>query len=172
MLGVSFGQKGYVATVLKDVEDEVYKNPSLQFKFPWFDNVGIADERVAARIRLSADEHVTLDAASSVLRGHVLSNAKNYKTPPSPVDCRVLAFGQIREAIAVTDDLSMHQLATEFSIPVWHGYELLKRMLTAKMITSDNVREIFEALGVNGDLTPSWKNSKHTDFVRVFGKAP
>lgn len=172
MLGVKFGQKDYVLKILKDVEDEVHRSPSLQFKFPWFDDQGLADERMAAKVRLSEDERKVLDAATSILRGHVLSDAGSYKTPPSKTDCRVLAFGQIRTAIAVTDDLSMHQLANEFSIRVWHGHELLKRMLTAKIITNDLVREIFEALEVNGDFPETWKRAKHTEFVKIFGKVP
>ncbi len=172
MLGVKFGQKEYILTILQDVENEVHQNPNLQFKFPWFDDQGIADERMATRMRLSGMERMTLEAARSVLRGQVLVNARSYKTPPSNTDCRVLAFGQIRSAIVVTDDLSMHQLAKEFVIPVWHGHELLKRMVSAKMITNDQVREIYDALEVNGDLPETWKLAKHTDFVRIFGKPP
>jgi hypothetical protein len=173
MLGVKFGQKDYVLTILKDVEDEVHRNPRLQFKFPWFDDQQIAGERMATRVRLNERERKGLEVAASVFRGHVLINAENYKTPPSNTDCRVLAFGQIRSAIVVTDDLSMHQLASEFSInDVWHGHELLRRMLTAKMISNDQVREIFEALEVNNDLPASWKKAKHTEFVKLFGKAP
>ena len=172
MLGVGFGQKHYVVTILQDVEDEVHRNPNLQFKFPWFDDQVIAGERLATRLRLSVAERKSLEVARSVLRGYVLSNSGNYKTPPSNTDCRVLAFGQIRTAIVVTDDLSMHQLASEFSILVWHGHDLLRRMLTAKMITNDQVRAIFEALEVNGDLPEKWKKAKHAEFVKVFGKPP
>ena len=171
MLGVEFGQKNYVLTILKDVEDEVYRNSSLQFKFPWFNDRDFIEERLARQIRLNRNECEQLDAAASVLRGWVLSNAANYKTPPSPTDCRMLAFGQIRPSTVVTDDLSMHQLADEFLIPVWHGYELLKKMHSAKMVASGQVREIFEALEINGDLLRSWKMAKHKEFVKIFGKS-
>lgn len=171
MLGVKFAQKDYVLTILKDVEAEVYRNPNLQFKFPWFDEDGLANERLAATVRLSRPEQKSLDAAASILRAHVLANVRSYRTPPSNTDCRVLAFGQIRQAIAVTDDLSMHQLAGEFSIPVWHGHTLLKRLHSAGKISSDIVREIFDALEINGDLPNTWKAVKHSEFVKVFGKA-
>jgi len=172
MLGIQFGQKSYVLTILRDVEDEVHRNPNLAFKFPWFDEKALTAERMATKVRLTEAERTTLQAASSVLRGHVTTNARQYKTPPSNTDCRVLAFGQIRSAIVVTDDLSMHQLAGEFAIPVWHGHELLKRMHTAKMITSDQIREIFEALDLNGDLPDTWKKARHIEFVKIFGKIP
>jgi len=110
LLGVEFGQKPYVLRVLKDVEDEVRRNRTLQFKFPWFDDEDFGAERDAAQIRLKAEERTLLDNTQSVMRGHVLSDVDRYTTggrqPPSDTDCRVLAFGQVREAIVVTDDLT------------------------------------------------------------------
>lgn len=175
MLGVVFGQKNYVLTILKDVETEVHRKGALKFKYPWFDGEEVAAERGAKQVRLKAEEKAQLDAAQSVLHGWVLMNPVPYTTrkrsPPSTTDCRVLAFGQIRNAIVVTDDLGMHQLATDFGITVWHGHELLKKMLTAKLITNDQVREIFEALELNGDLTETWREAKHSIFSKIFGKA-
>lgn len=108
LLGVKFGQKPYVLTVLKDVEDEVRRNRTLQFKFPWFDDEDFGLERDAAQIRLNAEEKQGLKNAQSVLRGHVLSDVDRYtrggRQPPSDTDCRVLAFGLARDAIVVTDD--------------------------------------------------------------------
>lgn len=176
LLGVEFGQKPYVLTVLKDVEDEVRRNRTLQFKFPWFDNEDFGAERDAAQIRLKADEKHLWENTQSVLRGHVLGDVDRYTTggrqPPSDTDCRVLAFGQIREAIVVTDDLGMHLLAEDFEIPVWHGWQLLTKMKTAKVVSNDLVREIYEALEANGDLTLTWTNAKHIEFARIFGPSP
>lgn len=175
MLGVAFGQKNYVLTILKDVETEVHRNGALKFKYPWFDGEDVAAERGAKQVRLKAEEKAQLDAAQSVLHGWVLMNPVAYTTrkrsPPSSTDCRVLAFGQVRNAIVVTDDLGMHQLATDFGITVWHGHELLKKMLTAKLITNEQVKSIFEALELNNDLTETWRMAKHTTFSRLFGKA-
>jgi hypothetical protein len=174
MLGVPFGQKAYVLTILKDVEQEVYRNATLRFKFPWFDADVLVAERLAKRVRLSVDERVDLDIAQSVIHGLVLSDLTRYMThgrsPPSPTDCYVLAFGQIREAIVVTDDLGMHLLAKDFMITVWHGYELLAKMLTAQKVTKEDVRTIIEALEANGDLTSTWAKAKHTTFAKIFGK--
>lgn len=110
-----------------------------------------------------------------MLRGWVLMNPVVYTTagrsPPSPTDCRVLAFGQIRSAIVVTDDLGMHTLARDFDISVWYGHELLKKMLTAKLISNEQVRSILDALDMNGDLTGTWRDAKHTAFAKLFGKS-
>jgi len=175
-LGVKFGQKEYVVTVLRDVEDEVHRNSALRFKYPWFDDNELANERLATQVRLSKEERGSLDIAQSVLLGTVQTDIDRYtsdrRSPPSPTDCRVLAFGQIRSAIVVTDDLGMHLLAKDFDLPIWHGYELLAKMLTAKKIQNELVREIYEALEVNGDLTETWVEAKHTVFMKVFGKPP
>ena len=176
LLGVKFGQKDYVLTVLKDVEDEVRRNRTLRFKFPWFDEESFGTERDAAQIRLAAAEKLQLENAQSVLHGYVLGDVDRYtsggRQPPSGTDCRVLAFGQIRDAIVVTDDLGMHLLAQDFEIPIWHGWQLLAKMKTAKLADNAMVRDIYDALERNGDLTRTWLQAKHTEFVRIFGPSP
>ncbi len=175
MLGKQFGDKGYVVTILRDVEDEVRRSSALRFKFPWFDEPDLSAERLSAQVRLSPSDKLTISTAQSILRGTVLSDVTRYcqdGSPPSAVDCFVLAFGQIRPAIVVTDDIGMHLLAKDFDIPIWHGYELLAKMRTHKLVTNDLVREIYEALERNGDMTASWSKARHTTFVKVFGKAP
>ena len=175
LLGKKFGQKDYVLTILPDVENEVHRNSRLKFKYLWFDTVNLADERLAHSPRLSSVEKAVLAAATSVLHGLVQMDAAKFMTkgrhPPSYVDCRVLAFGQIRSAIVVTDDLSMHELANMVDIDIWHGPELMKKMLSAKAIDNDLVREIYTALEANNDLTQTWIEAKHSAFVKVFGKA-
>ena len=163
-------------TILKDVEDEVYKSNRLKNSFLWFDNPEIKNERVHKRLRLSANERSRIDAMTSVLRSHVLENASSYTTkgrsPPSHTDCFCLAFGEIRPAIVATDDLGMHQLADEFEIKVFHCHEVLHKMLSAKMIGKAMVSEIYHALELKNDLPRSWIDVKHTTFKKVFGAKP
>jgi hypothetical protein len=66
----------------------------------------------------------------------------------------------------------MHALARDFMIIVWHGYELLNKLRSAKVVDSALVREIFEALEVNGDLPKSWRDAKHSIFWKIFGRKP
>lgn len=175
LLGKKFGQKDYVLTVLRDVEDEVQRSPRLKHNYPWFDAANLANERLANAQRLSAQDKDTLAVATSVLRGLVQMDTGKFMTkgrsPPSHTDCRVLVFGQIRPAIVVTDDLGMHELASMVGIDIWHGPELMKKMLTAKLIGNERVREIYAALEVNNDLTATWIEAKHNAFVKIFGKA-
>lgn len=175
LLGKKFGQKDYVLTVLRDVEDEVHRSPRLRHNYPWFDADNLATERLAHSPRLSAEDKATLAVAASVLHGLVQMEPDRFmikgRSPPSPTDCRVLAFGQIRPAIVVTDDLGMHELANMVGMDVWHGPELMKKMLSAKLIGNDLVREIFAALEANNDMTATWVAAKHQTFVKVFGNA-
>lgn len=69
-----FGQKDYVLTVLRDVEDKVRRNRTLRFKFPWFDEESFGTERDAAQIRLAAAEKLQLENAHSVLHGYLLGD--------------------------------------------------------------------------------------------------
>jgi len=176
LLGIEFGQKQYVLTVLKQVEDEVLKNPRLQFLYPWFTDAELDAERMARQVRLGKEERIQIEAATSVLRAHVLADPVCYTTqgrsPPSPTDCFILAFGQVRPAIVVTDDLGMHKLAEDFDIEIWHSYELLKKMLAAKAISTDLIREICTALENNDDLPRTWREAKHTEFKKLFGAKP
>lgn len=53
VLGVVFGQKGYVLTIHKAIEDEVHRNPRLKAKYPWFEDRQFTDERLASLQRIS-----------------------------------------------------------------------------------------------------------------------
>lgn len=175
LLGVPFGQKRYELTILKDVEEEVHRSARLRERFPWFDDPQFERERLARRVRLSGDEKAQIEHMASVLRGHVLhrwADPDCKGSPPSPVDCFCLAFGQVRQAIVATDDLGMHQLAEEFEIDVFHCHDVLKKMLTAKVIDKGLVVEIYQALEANGDLPATWVEVKHTAFRKVFGPKP
>lgn len=176
LLGVLFGQKKYQLTILKAVEDEVHKSARLRFHYPWFDETPFAEERLYKQVRLNKEERAQIEAMQSVLRAHVLENADAYTTfyrsPPSPTDCFCLAFGQVRPAIVVTDDIGMHQLAKEFDLQVWYGHELLKKMLTAKRVERELIIEIYGALETNGDIDEGWRSAKHTAFKKIFGPKP
>lgn len=176
-IGREFGQVPYVLTIHKLTEDEVRRKPQLQFKNPWFDGADHVNERMAKQIRLTKDEKIQVDAAQSLLMGWVQLDLDRFnsfgRSPPGFADCWLLAFGQIRPAVVVTDDLGMHELAKDFrEIKVWHGYQLLAKLRTAKVVNDALVREIYAALEANGDLTRTWREAKHASFKKIFGSGP
>lgn len=172
-VGIKFGQKGYVLTIHKSVEDEVRRNPRLHAAYPWFDGPEFTSERLAKQIRLNAAEKASVQAAQSVLHGSVLNDPEPYtsrgRSPPGATDCWLLALGQVKPAIVVTDDLGMHALAKDFGILIWHGYELLDKLRSAKVVDPPLIREIYEALEANGDIPKTWQEAKHTVFLKIFG---
>jgi predicted nuclease of predicted toxin-antitoxin system len=175
-VGRQFGQVPYVVVVLKAVEEEVHRNPKLQFKNPWFDEPEFAQERMAKQTRLSAAEKQDMKLVQEVLLGTVQLDIDKYtshgRSPPGATDCWLLAYGQVKGAIVVTDDLGMHTLAAEVGLKVWHGYELLAKLKSAKVVDNDLIRDIYDALERNSDMTETWRAAKHNEFARIFGPIP
>lgn len=175
-IGRQFGQVPYVVVILKAVEDEVHRNPKLQFKNPWFDEPEFAQERMAKQTRLSAAEKQDMKLVQDVLMGTVQLDIDKYtshgRSPPGATDCWLLAYGQVKGAIVATDDLGMHTLATEVGLKVWHGFELLAKLKSAKVASNELVRDIYDALERNGDITETWRRAKHEEFVKIFGSEP
>ena len=64
----------------------------------------------------------------------------------------------------------MHTLAAEVGLKVWHGFELLAKLKSAKVVDNDLVRDIYDALERNGDMTETWRKAKHSEFARIFGR--
>lgn len=175
-VGRKFGQVPYVVVILKAVEDEVHRNPKLHFKNPWFDEPEFAQERMARQTRLSAVDKQDMKLVQDVLIGLVQLDVEKYtshgRSPPGATDCWLLAYGQVKNAVVVTDDLGMHTLALEAGLKVWHGYELLAKLKTAKEVDNELVREIYDALERNNDMTDTWRKAKHQEFGRIFGVKP
>ncbi len=174
-VGRKFGQVPYVLVILKAVEEEVHRNARLRFLNPWFDEPEFADERKSKQTKLSESEKQELKLIQDVLQGTVHLDIAKYTTgrsPPGATDCWLLAYGQVKGAIVVTDDLGMHTLASDFGLKVWHGFELLAKLKSAKVVDNDLVRDIYDALERNDDMTQTWRKAKHVDFVRIFGPEP
>lgn len=172
-VGIVFGQVGYVITIHQSVEDEVHRSARLKSLYPWFDAEEFSKERLSKQIRLTLDEKSSVQAAQTVLHGWVLSDPVKYisggRSPPGLTDCLLLALVQVKQGVVVTDDIGMHTLAEEFNIGIWHGYELLSKLRSAKVVDGPLIREIYAALDVNGDLPKTWRDVKHTIFKKIFG---
>ena len=172
-VGRQFGQVPYVVVILKAVEDEVHRSPRLKFHNPWFDEPEFAQERLAKLKRLSADDKSAMTLVQDVLLGMVQMEVDKYTShgrhPPGATDCWLLAYAQVKNAVVVTDDLGMHTLASEAGLKVWHGFELLAKLKTAKVVDNELIREIYDALERNGDMTETWRQAKHREFARIFG---
>lgn len=172
-VGRQFGQVPYVVVILKAVEDEVHRSPRLKFHNPWFDEPEFAQERLAKQKKLTSEDKAAMTLVQGILLGMVQMEVDKYTShgrhPPGATDCWLLAYAQVKNAVVVTDDLGMHLLAEEARLKVWHGFELLAKLKTAKVVDNDLVREIYDALERNGDMTETWRQAKHREFARIFG---
>lgn len=172
VLGVSFGAKKYVLRVHPQVEDEVFRNPALTFRYPWFTDQEHQSERASKAIRLSAAEKKDVESTAKFIRTYAVRNAakliKNSQSTPGKTDCFILALAQVRGWYVATDDLPMHTLCDDFGIGVFHCCEVLKKMLTAKLVDNEKVIEIYEALENNRDLTETWALARDKQFLKVF----
>lgn len=175
-VGRQFGQVPYVVVILKAVEDEVHRSPKLKFHNPWFDEPEFSQERLAKQKKLTSEDKAAMSLVQSVLLGMVQMEVDRYtshgRQPPGATDCWLLAHAQVKNAVVVTDDLGMHTLAAEAGLKVWHGFELLAKLKTAKVVNNDLVREIYDALERNGDLTQTWIQARRSEFSRIFGSEP
>ncbi|MBS7777267.1 hypothetical protein [Acidovorax sp. CCYZU-2555] len=139
-------------------------------------NPSFSQERLAKQKKLTSEDKAAMLLVQSVLLGMVQMEVDKYtsngRQPPGATDCWLLAYAQVKNAVVVTDDLGMHTLAAEAGLKVWHGFELLAKLKTARVVTNDLVREIYDALERNGDLTQTWLQAKRREFVRIFGSEP
>ena len=56
---------------------------------------------------------------------------------------------------------------SDLKLNVWHGFEWLAKRRTAKVVHNDLIRDIYEALERNGDLTSTWRNDKRDDCSQI-----
>ncbi len=55
---------------------------------------------------------------------------------------------------------------------IWHGFELLDKLRSAKVVDASLIRDLYAALEANGDLPRSWREAKHPVFLKIFGAKP
>ena len=105
--------------------------------------------RGAVNRLLAADQHFfwfRQEHRTGVAGGHSVGGHH----PPGATDCWLLAYAQVKNTVVATDDLGMHTLALEAGLQVWHQFELLAKLKTAKVVDNELIREIYDALEHNG----------------------
>jgi hypothetical protein len=66
----------------------------------------------------------------------------------------------------------MHHSAPVLDIGIRHGHKPLKTMPGAKLITTAQVRDIYQVLEAHRDLPLSWQAVRQTVLRRIFGSPP
>lgn len=174
LLGKKFNPaKDYVLVVLREVADEVHRQPRLVCQYPWFDGPEYTEERKAHVVRLAKDQKDEATGNKKFLLSHVARNVRAYllhgRDPPGDTDCYVLGVAMACNWCVATDDENMHALGKDFDIKCLYACDVLHKLLSADMVDKDKVVEIYEALEANGDLTARWIDAKGKLFKKVFG---
>ncbi|WP_449465652.1 hypothetical protein [Stenotrophomonas humi] len=174
LLGKKFNPaKDYVLVVLREVTDEVHRQPRLVRQYPWFDGPKYTEERKAHGVRLSKDQKNEAIENKKFLLSHVARNARAYllhgRDPPGDTDCYVLGVAMACSWCVATDDENMHALGKDFEVKCLYAFDVLHKLLSADMIDKAKVIEIYEALEINGDLTARWTDAKDKLFKKIFG---
>lgn len=177
LLGKKFNPaKDYTLVVLREVADEVHRQPRLVRQYPWFDGPEYAEERKNHGARLTRDQKGEAAENKKFLLSHVARNARAYllhgRDPPSDTDCYVLGVAMACNWCVATDDENMHALSRDFEVKCLYAYDVLHKLLSADMIDKAKVIEIYEALEVNGDITARWIDAKGKLFKKVFWPKP
>lgn len=169
LLGGPFGPQKLVLQVLAEVDREYSRNPKLDSKFSWVSQAQYAHNRKSNLLVATGDEAENIKHAGWFIRDWRRDSRKlfqeNRATPPSPVDCAVLAHGYVLGATVVTDDGGMVIAAREFNIKPIGSHELLKLLLDAKTVTLEQVRAAVAYLDYEKDLPVAWRRNAK----RLFG---
>lgn len=174
LLGRKFNPaKEYVLIVLKEVSDEVHRQPRLVRKYPWFDGPDYAEERRRHGVRLTKAQKDEAAVNQKFLLSHVARNASAYlshgRDLPSVTDCYVLSVAMVCSWCVATDDENMQILCREFGVECLYAFDVLHKLLSAAMIDKAKVVEIYEALETNRDLPARWIDAKGRLFKKCFG---
>lgn len=174
LLGKKFNPaKDYALVVLREVADEVHRQPRLVRQYPWFDGPEYAEERKNHGARLTKGQKGEAAENKKFLLSHVARNARAYllhgRDPPSDTDCYVLGVAMACNWCVATDDENMHALSKDFEVKCLYAFDVLHKLLSADMIDKAKVIEIYEAIEVNGDITARWVDAKGKLFKKVFG---
>ncbi len=169
LLGGPFGPQKLQLQVLTDVDREFSQNPKLDSKFSWVSETQYASNRKSNLLVAAGDDAENIKHAGWFIRDWCRDNRtlflEHRATAPSPVDCAVLAHGNVLGAIVVTDDRGMAVAAKEFNIELIGGHELLKLLLDAKVVTMDQIQVAFAYLDYERDIPATWRRSAK----RLFG---
>lgn len=173
LLGGPFGPQEIVLKVLADVDREFSRNPKLDSKFSWVSQAQYAHNRKANLLAASGDAAENIKHAGWFIRDWCRDNRKLFlehrTTPPSPVDCAVLAHGYVLvgATVVVTDDGGMVLAAKEFYVKLIGSHDLLKLLLDANVVSLEQIRAAVAYLDYERDLPAAWRRNAK----RLFGIA-
>jgi hypothetical protein len=163
LLDTVFGDENYCLYVLKELDDEFYRNKRLKNKFAW-----VGDDEYTAnrrkRLTLSRNDIGQIKLVAGFLRQHKVENTLGI----SEVDIQCLAHGQVLDIPVVTDDGDMLLAAVDFDINTMKTLELMRIMLDCAHIDMAKVRQVVAFWAYECDKPGGFRG----DYIRIFNENP
>ncbi len=163
LLNVVFGKKRHCLYIIKELQDEYNRSPSLINAFSWVNDPEYVENR-SHLLEVRREEKPEIRRAYDFILDYV----RNVHPGVSKVDVRFLAHAEQLHIPVVTDDEEMRTVAGEYSITTYKTLELLKLMLECHHISIEKVREIAAYLTYFNDMPKDFK----ADYEKLFGETP
>ena len=129
------GDPEYVLKVISELDREFRKNPRLQTKFWWANQVEHAEERAANRYSPTGKKAQEANIAFSYISRHAMDEHIQL----SLIDMRVLCAGFASHGIVVTDDKAMQSVADTFGIRWFSSLDLIRLMYERERVTLGDI---------------------------------
>jgi len=130
LLKNKFGKEKHCLGVIKELDEEYEKNPTLKHKFYWVSQKEYAGNRKKCFAPTIA-QRSEINHAFFFIREFARENQFGI----SKVDIIGLSYVYVLKIPIVTDDKDMLQVAKEFGISTYKTLELLKLMLDSGLVT-------------------------------------
>lgn len=137
LLKTPFCKEKHVLGVIKELNEEYNRNPSLKHKFFWVSQPEYVENRNRC-FRLSQKQKTDINNTFFFLR----ETAREEGYGVSRVDLMALSHAQVLEIPVVTDDKDMLMLAKEYHIMTYTSLEIMKLLLDCGEISMRKVRAI------------------------------
>ena len=164
LLKTPFCDEGHTLGVIKELNEEHDRSPTLQHKFFWVSKPAYRENRKRC-FSLSTEQKSDIKTACYFMR----ETGRDLKLGVSPVDIKALAYCHVLSIPIVSDDADMLALAKEYELQTYTSLELMRLLLDCLAIDMTTVRTIASYWIYQNDTPKSYKK----DYKKLFGeKAP
>lgn len=154
LLKTPFCEEKHVLGVIKELNLEYQRNPSLKHKFSWVDLPEYIENRQRC---FSLKQAIKSDINNTFY--FLRETARDQGYGVSKVDLIALSYCEVISIPVVTDDYDMLLLAKEYEIKTYTSLELLKLMYDCDFISIKKIRTIAEYWVYMKDTPKSYKSS-------------
>ncbi|HHB77446.1 MAG TPA: DNA-binding protein [Desulfobulbus sp.] len=161
LLKTPFCEEKYTLGVIKELNQEHDRNPTLQHKFYWVDQAEYRENRQRC-FSLNTEQKSDIKTACYFIR----ETGRELGLGASPVDIKALAYCHVLNIPIVSDDADMLTLAKEYELQTYTSLELLRLLLDCAAIDMKTVRTIASYWIYQNDTPKSYKQ----DYTSLFSE--